>query len=131
MEYQGKSFEMAQNIDLSTENSTVEVTAVVSEGGVSDTVEQITGLEEVQNSGWVLYPNPVKDKLFIMKEDLSAKSVEICIYDGQGKVLSCTQSSAGPGVFLKELDFTILPKGIYIISFRQAKKIFYRKIVKY
>ena len=129
-EYQGKSFEMPQDIDLSQENSTVEVTAVVSESGVSATVEQITGIKEDRKPGMLLYPNPLKDKLIILLEEYSPGPMEILVFDGQGKVLKIEKVQVSGGAFREEVDFSDLPNGLYLISLKQFDKELYRKIVK-
>jgi len=77
-------------------------------------------VEDIENSLVTLYPNPTSDFLFITKNQ---KPVHIIIYNVLGKeVLSAITAI--------KVDVTSLPKGVYIMRFKEGVKEVRKKFVK-
>lgn len=132
VEHEGQTFEMAETIDLSSGNTAAEITAVVSEEGMTSTVEQVvTGIEEeMLKNGYVLYPNPVKDKLHIKITGLKPSPLEIKVLDLQGRILMSGKMQL-PGESLEEeIELSQLPNGLYLVTVRQGEYLLHRKIIK-
>jgi hypothetical protein len=100
------------------------------EGSIYDNISDIlvvnrngTGINNIEASNVSLYPNPVKDKLFIEPE---AGIDKIEIYDMLGKKV-LTQIVNGK----TEINVSHLPKGIYAVSIlSEGKVVGNSKIVK-
>lgn len=129
VEYEGQSFEMEANLTVG-ENSSVEVTAVVADGQVSGTVDQITGLEEDAEGAIRMYPNPVKDKLRLQLYSLSPGRLTIQVYDRQGRLLQAKTALLSETSLQEELDFSTLPQGLYLLIISQEGLSVKRKIIK-
>ncbi|MBG7612970.1 endonuclease [Polaribacter sp. BAL334] len=94
-----------------------------------DTVEDIgthssiLSLQTFENSGFTLFPNPVKSKLFITNT-LGNEILSISIFNSIGKRVFITQQIS------KELDIQFLSKGIYFIKISTENGIFAKKFLK-
>jgi endonuclease I/chitodextrinase len=94
-----------------------------------DTVEDIgthssiLSLQTFENSGFTLFPNPVKSKLFITNT-LGNEILSISIFNSIGKKVFVTQQIS------KELDIQFLSKGIYFIKIYTENGIFATKLLK-
>ena len=129
VEYEGKTFEMGEELSVS-ENGSVQVTAVVADGQVSGTVEQLTGLYEDAEEGVRLYPNPLQDQLNLELNSLKPGLLYIHVFDKQGRELQVKVLEVTAGSLQEELDFSALPQGLYLLSIRQQDKLILRKVVK-
>ena len=83
-------------------------------------------INEVENSGLKIYPNPVKNELFI-KTDLQIKKVEISDLTGHNvRILHATPSQNG----VRTISISSLLKGIYFVKVYTDKGLEISKIVK-
>ena len=83
------------------------------------TVSGATGIEDVLASQITIYPNPVKEELFIESE-LTIKKIEIC--DIAGKTLSTHTTNT--------INVSHLPQGVYLVKIHTDKGVVTQKVVK-
>ena len=94
-----------------------------------DTVDDIgthstvLSVNTFENSGFTLFPNPVKSTLFITNT-LENEILSISIFNSIGKRVFITQQIS------KELDIQFLSKGIYFIKISTENGIFATKFLK-
>ena len=75
----------------------------------------------------LLYPNPVKDFLFIDFNDKNYQESNYILFDSQGKLIK----KANLNQQKSELDFSLLPTSVYIIQiFQKNQNIKTFKIIK-
>jgi hypothetical protein len=90
--------------------------------GVQHSYEILTlAIEDVDNKekNIVLYPNPVKDFLFVDFNKENYQDANYALFDAQGKLIkkgNLTQQKS-------ELDFSLLPSSVYIIQIFQKNQI--------
>jgi len=65
-------------------------------------------------NNFTIYPNPIKNTLFIQNKTNSHQIKQVRIYNGVGKELIKTK-------FLTEINVSILPKGIYFLELELEK----------
>lgn len=78
---------------------------------------------EVTN-GFSIYPNPVKDQLFVSSNQ--TEKFDIRIYSSTGKLIVSTEL-AGP---FSAIDVTDLPMGIYVVSMLTKDQTWSSKFIK-
>ncbi|MDR0507012.1 MAG: leucine-rich repeat protein [Dysgonamonadaceae bacterium] len=84
-------------------------------------VTGVNGINDVETGKLQLYPNPVREELFI-KSDLPIKKVEICTLSG---ALLIQENN-----FNEKLSVSAFLKGIYLIKVYTEKGVVIQKIVK-
>lgn len=98
--------------------------------GVQQPFEIITlGISDpkITESKLLLYPNPVKEMLFVDFVDEDFKNTTYQLYDMQGKLIK----SGNLGSSKNALNFTTMPAAVFIIKiFRDQKNIKTFKIIK-
>lgn len=120
----GSSSYTIGQIDYSSKGSPVQVTEGVQQPYeiVSLAVSEISGEKNIS-----LYPNPVKDVLFVDFNEEKYANAQYILFDSQGRTLK-------KGIFTQkktELDFSTLPQSVYIIQILQdSKNIKTFKIIK-
>ena len=87
---------------------------------------------EIEIEGISVYPNPTSDLLFL---DFSVKNdgdnVLVSLFDIQGKLLNNLEfNNLLSGNYKKQMDFSYLNNGIYIVKIIVDNKTFESKIVK-
>jgi len=80
-----------------------------------------TGINEVENAKLQIYPNPVKDEIFI-KSELPITKIEISSLTGTLLILENN--------FNERISVSTLPKGIYLLKVYTDKGVIISKIVK-
>jgi hypothetical protein len=130
VEYEGKTFEMADSIDVTAESPSIEVTAIVSGGEMSTSVKVVTASKEDTKNSFLLYPNPVQEKLSLKITGLSSGPLEINVYDTQGKLLRTKQVTVGGNSLNEEIDLSELPRGLYLVLVKQRDYVNHSKIIK-
>ena len=83
----------------------------------------ITSLSDAENEAIVIYPNPTESKVAI--ERLPPGKTTFTLTDILGNKIR-----TGEGQGALEIDFSTLPKGIYILTFSTSKGTFSKKVVK-
>jgi len=84
---------------------------------------EITNLGTKANN-FILYPNPVKDRLYISSSQPEVK--EIRIYQSDGRLLFLYDGND----YLKGVDVSSLSDGLYIITLSTSKGMFHQRFVK-
>lgn len=113
---------------LTTVNGTYEVTATDSNGcsATSLPVNITTSLSELQEEISLIYPNPVKDFLFVLPAN---ENGELKFYDATGRKLSSVKLQQG---VTSRIDLRNLPAGIYLtVQQYTSGKSIVKKIVKF
>jgi len=88
-------------------------------------VNPLVGINSVEkNAGFVLYPNPMKDQLFISGNQIK-KIDKIAIYSLTGQKMAVSKYQTNPILFPE-----IIP-GIYIIEIQSGSGVFRKKIIHY
>ena len=89
-------------------------------------VVQPTGINDKELiNDFTIYPNPVKNTLFIQNKTNSHQVKQVRIYNGVGKELIKTE-------FSTEINVSALPKGIYFLELKLEKDtILQYKIIKF
>jgi len=92
------------------------------------TVTPVTGVQEATDDSVQLYPNPVREILYV---NFSSKGIlnVLTVYDLSGTELKkeCFTEEAGK----PSVDFSDLPAGVYVLKFQSAKQQSYFRIVKH
>ncbi|MEO1261219.1 MAG: zinc-dependent metalloprotease [Bacteroidota bacterium] len=76
-----------------------------------------------------VFPNPVRDKLYVEFQNLTNAVTEYQLFDGMGKIKAMGQLESRIN-FDHELNIAHLPKGIYLLKIKSGSKIGVRKIIK-
>lgn len=84
---------------------------------------EITGMEP-DDKDFVLYPNPVRSRLYLSSRQPVVTGVRICRTDG--RLLSLYDGDA----YLTGVDVSMLPEGIYIIALSTTNGTYYQKFIK-
>jgi ligand-binding sensor domain-containing protein len=90
-------------------------------GGVSK-MDTDAGIMSDKSFKSVVYPNPVKDILFISNVN---ESISYCITDISGKIIDQNSDFSGNSINLNNIS-----KGVYLISYKFGDNVFSSKIVK-
>ena len=82
----------------------------------------------IGGKNWVnVYPNPVKDNLFIQRQNGSYNNTSIVITDASGKVVYQNNSTLSSTL---DVETTTWSKGIYIIKFNSNEGSTTMKVIK-
>lgn len=79
------------------------------------------GIEEIDNEGITIYPNPVDDIVMIDTHG-RASLQNVIVYDINGRKVLLTSES--------QIDISNLPSGIYLMKIETLECVFYKKIIK-
>lgn len=82
--------------------------------------------EQEKEKGLSIYPNPVKDELFIRFDNTVLKNAEVSLYDMTGRLVHDPEVITGNAT----LDFSDLTSGTYLLKIRDNDTIFSRVVVK-
>ncbi|MBL7848694.1 MAG: S8 family serine peptidase [Cyclobacteriaceae bacterium] len=104
---------------------------IAAANGCKDTVKQtldvITGLEDVNDHTLEVYPNPVKSTVQISFEDGLQGSRSAELLTVQGRVLYRTETVMASRL---EIPMADQPDGVYLVRIAMANRIITRKVVK-
>lgn len=84
------------------------------DGAVSSGVSQ-----SVEHTHWVLYPNPVVNRIYIQTDGVAMPEAFFKVFDTAGKLLLEHRQVSSCGLF--QLDVSDLPQGSYILSVSNAQ----------
>ena len=84
---------------------------------------EITGMEN-NDKDFVLYPNPVRSRLYLSSRQPVVTGVRICQTDG--RLMSLYDGDA----YFTGIDVSMLPEGIYIIALSTTNGTYYQKFIK-
>jgi len=96
---------------------------------LNDTVHKIVSIEEINSldylkNNFILFPNPVKDNLFIKTEFYGVFNIEI--YDICGKLMLTKKIS---DINSKIFDFSSIKPGIYLVKTIIGDKVLINKVI--
>ena len=77
-----------------------------------------TGLDEATNKAFQIYPNPVKDMLYIYSGDERAEYIELINLQGVIVLRSLANKSQ-----VQKIDLSSLSKGVYLLKIINDKNI--------
>jgi hypothetical protein len=117
----------AANTTQSERTATITIAA----NGVGDrtiTVTQdadiLTGMDDIDNIEFSLYPNPTNDFLFIKSDN--AGIIMVSVIDLSGKTVLIDPDFSQDDY----IDLSSIKNGIYFLSFQTANKVQIKKVVK-
>jgi hypothetical protein len=84
------------------------------------------GLEDNAGTGFILYPNPVKDKLVVVRDPSVKGMLSIDLFELNGQILLSTTLSESR----TELELTSLHPGIYFVRISSENSTAVNKIIK-
>ncbi len=85
------------------------------------TVKDKTGLDDVEEGGIMVYPNPVKDVLYIDMGE--SKDIQVEIYNTTGdKVITARDKN--------KISVSHLSSGVYFVKIRTYKGVYSKKLIK-
>jgi hypothetical protein len=87
-------------------------------------VESLSGINEIENTNFYIYPNPTNDKIQINSLQNSVYDIKLIDLIGQ---IVYQQENINNNV---QIDLSILPSGTYIIQFTLNEKSIFQKITK-
>jgi hypothetical protein len=86
--------------------------------------------EKMENSDFVLYPNPVTDELRISYKSLYNNNLQIDVLDMLGRTATQYNVSCSPGTGIAEINLSELPKGLYTCRLQCGNIINFVKFAK-
>lgn len=84
------------------------------------------GIEENQKSGVIIYPNPAKDKMFVLMDSRQVKSYRIELFQPNGQVLFSKESMETRS----EIDLSTLNSGVYFVRISSENSTLVKKLIK-
>ena len=84
------------------------------------------GIEDNQQSGVIIYPNPTKDKVFIIMGSGLGKPYRIELFQPNGQVLFSKESMETRA----EIDLSTLNSGVYFVRISSENSIVVKKIIR-
>jgi len=91
-------------------------------------IDQTASLDDVVFPNFALYPNPTKGKLRLQFETL-ASQVKINLVDLQGRLINSAVFEQAASVFNKELDYSQVVPGLYLLQIQNGNKQLVKKIL--
>lgn len=86
------------------------------------------GSEGNEENDFTVKPNPVEGDLVFDFEFTVRQAIPVVVYDPMGKLVD--ETTFEPGINSQKIDFSHLPKGMYIVRLDIAGKTEVRRIVK-
>ena len=80
----------------------------------SDDGTLVTGLDELRNMGFTMYPNPSNDLVTVKFDSSVSESIDWMLFDQTGRVFA--QGTESPGFERFAIETTDFPAGMYYIS---------------
>ncbi|NQY30431.1 MAG: T9SS type A sorting domain-containing protein [Flavobacteriaceae bacterium] len=102
--------------------------SVTEEGVIIDdfVIDGTLGIEDIQNGGFVIYPNPSKGLFNIVFKNESS-SVKFSVYDVTGKIVYSKQTKQFSNKH--ELNLNTLSTGVYFLEIENDNKVTTKKLV--
>lgn len=92
--------------------------------------DPITGLESKSISSISVYPNPVKDFVYISSKLSAGEKLTLQVMQQNGQVITNEVVSENDGEANHQLDFSQLPNGLYLLRISTGNTTEVRKVVK-
>ena len=87
-----------------------------------------TGIEDENNKGFSIYPNPAKDEVFISFDLMKNEEVLIELFNAQGQLLLSSNRNYSAGKVNDKIVTETLTSGIYNVQIRLQENTFSQKI---
>jgi len=84
------------------------------------------GIEDNHKSGVIVYPNPAKDKVFIVMDSRKGKSARIELFQPNGQLLFSKENMDTRS----EIDMTTFTSGVYFLRISSENSTIVKKIIK-
>jgi len=88
-----------------------------------------TGINEINKSKVLIYPNPTSGLLTIEMENTVGGATGIEIYDITGKAITRKKCNTGKTHFTEQIDVSGYNEGIYLVKIVQAKGVFVKRVL--
>ncbi|MDF2436288.1 MAG: hypothetical protein K0Q95_664 [Bacteroidota bacterium] len=95
-----------------------------------NTIEFPLGMKDEHNYELAVFPNPAQNKINVMFEDLSSKSIHIEIMNIAGKVIYNEQIGNFNGRYNKSLDLNNHSNGVYLLQITTDRSVIHYKLIK-
>lgn len=92
-------------------------------------IDKVAGVEDVQFANFNLFPNPSKGKITIKFDVKSGGEINIQLFDIRGRGVHVKRFLNINGQFSKELDYSNIAKGLYILKVSDGLKKISKKIL--
>ena len=87
-----------------------------------------TGIHEIKNNSFTIYPNPASEELNILFS--SNKNFSLKIFDVTGNIVYSEQNKTASGILKKKINIKNLSNGIYFIELYSDGEKTYHKFIK-
>lgn len=116
---------------ISQENQKYTLAAIANNNLITIEVENVTGKENLMSDNEItVYPNPVKDNLYLKFDKALEWDVRIRIIGIDGSILKTLQPGPVQGKAVLDISLSDLPPGLYILSVEGNKISYKARIVK-
>lgn len=95
---------------------------------VTALVQVCSGIEESDNDGFTIYPNPVHDKIFIESSNISNGKVSVNIYTATGQLIYENIIGISGNQLKTEVNCENWSAGMYYLRILNGDNIYFRKI---
>ena len=92
-------------------------------------VQNTTGIDQVSQPVWNLYPNPAKEQFTLTLEVPEAGKIHIEILDLSGKLQKSYAFGKPQGVFTRNFDVSDLANGVYFVKFNTTRETGVKKLI--
>jgi endoglucanase len=90
----------------------------------------VVSIKEVYKKDWIIYPNPVTDKLVINGNTNSPETIQLTIYTAEGKAIITKKWLQAAGSFSVTMPVNELAKGVYWLQLSSKNGIEKNRFVK-
>jgi hypothetical protein len=95
---------------------------------VNFSIDKVAGVEDEQFANFNLFPNPSKGKITVKFDVKSSDEIHIQLFDIRGRRIYVKEFPNVIGQFSKELDYSSIVKGLYILKVSNGLKRISKKI---
>lgn len=93
-------------------------------------VETALGTNQNQLSDLAVYPNPTNDNITVSFHSNSTDTVNLAVYDVQGRLIKSNAAAAIIGSFDYTLNLATLPTGVYVLKISQGDLNYNTKVIR-
>jgi hypothetical protein len=118
---------------VSEENQNFEIIAIVSDGTVSCSMNELTGIDEARETLLInAFPNPFTHEIQIMIHSPETGEIEFKLFDLSGRMVVMDRRSIAGGIFTEKfsLETGHLEPGCYVLKIRSENYQCFRQLLK-
>ena len=86
-------------------------------------IKGITGIADVTSNAYIIYPNPLRSRMFIQGATEQIKQIQVL--STSGEIMLSTEQYGSEGI-----DVATLIPGVYVVAITTINGIQYQKVVK-